>query len=80
MSAKVTVVTLYRGRDAEHYVGVVQGKVTKKQLKEMAKGFKLHGGDEPDCISTVEMKLCDSADDLKEVLNIHKGFFIEGKK
>jgi hypothetical protein len=37
---KITIVTLYRAGMCEHYVGAVEGELTDKQRRKLAKGFK----------------------------------------
>jgi len=48
--AKVTVVTMYRGHDAETFVGVVEGKLTDEQKDAWRKTHKCdqYGPKEPD--------------------------------
>lgn len=50
---KITIVTLYRGKMAEHYVGGVEGSLTDEQRHELADRFEAHyhsrnEGDEED--------------------------------
>ena len=41
----ITIVTLYRHHDAEHYVGVVQGRVGQQDRDAMKAGYSLQPGD-----------------------------------
>ena len=45
---KITIVTLYRGETADHYVGAVQGSLTHDQRLEVAKGLDAEYGVEED--------------------------------
>lgn len=44
----ITIVTLYRGKTADHYVGAIQGSLTHAQRLEVAKGLHAEYGVEED--------------------------------
>lgn len=66
---KVTIVTVYRGRTAETYVGAVRGSVSAEGRKVLEGAFEIdRDGDEPDDIGFQEVELADGPGGLAEVL------------
>lgn len=68
-SMKVTIVTVFRGRTAETYVGAVRGSMSAEDRERMTRGFAIdRDDDEPDDIGFQEMELADEPGELAEVL------------
>lgn len=66
---KVTIVTLYRGKTAETYVGAVEGCVSEQARKNLALAFDIdRDDDEPDDIGFQEVELAERPGQLAEVL------------
>lgn len=64
---KVTIVTVYRGKTAETYVGAVRGPISDEDCEAMADAFKVDE-DEEDAIGFQEVELAEEPRELPEVL------------
>ena len=75
----ITIVTLYRGDQCEHFVGAVKGLLSEEDQEKIAADYKLKGGEEGDEIYFCATTVVDDINYLKELDNISSSGAISGR-